>query len=667
MILSDLCIENFRLFGEADKALRIPFRPGLTALVGENDSGKSSIIDALRLVLGMRDQEFLRIDEADFHQPPNGDERRKEIRIKCTFRGLSSADIASFAEYLSYEGSPARPVLHVNWRARQSTVAGRVVTAVEVRSGGSGDGPPMDAMVRALLAATYLRPLRDAERAMSAGRGSRLSQILQQTKEVSQQGDDYEPSGGPVKDPEKLSVLGIGDYANALLAGHVAIKSTQERLNAEFLGRLSLRGEPLRGAISVGRVTGDRQARLRQLLEKLELDLRDEDAEEPPPGRGLGSNNVLFIACELLLLGSDDEAVRVLLIEEPEAHLHPQRQLRLMQFLQERVAAAQESGHSTQVIVTTHSPNLASVIDLESLVLIQGGKAFPLERSNTLLSRSDYPFLQRFLDVTKANLFFARGVLIVEGDAENVLLPTVARLLGCHLTEHGVSIVNVGGTGLGRFARIFQRKDPERDGQIDVPVACVTDLDVMPESAPRVLDLIADGEVAPAKGKRRWRTKADFNEAELAALRTTIAERADGQGVKSFVADQWTLEYDLAFHGLEREMWMAAYLAAADESIVAGQRSWFRVAREAHRKLQQAKAESQTADVRAAHPCSLFRKGVSKVIAAQYLSQVLDRQQRRRRRSSSELEAALPPYLVAALKHVTRSQSAKPVGTVEQA
>ena len=65
---------------------------------------------------------------------------------------------------------------------------------------------------------------------------------------------------------------------------------------------------------------------------------------------------------------------------------------------------------------------------------------------------------------SKANLFFARGVLIVEGDAENILLPTIARLAGSDLTAHGVSIVNVGGVGLRRYARIFRRKDTAVSG-----------------------------------------------------------------------------------------------------------------------------------------------------------------------------------------------------------
>ena len=139
-----------------------------------------------------------------------------------------------------------------------------------------------------------------------------------------------------------------------------------------------------------------------------------------------------------------------------------------------------------QIIVTTHSPNLASTIDLQSMVLLRDGTAFPLAAEHTLLSPSDYGFLQRFLDVTKANLFFARGVLIVEGDAENILVPVLARLLDRDLSRHGVSTVNVGGTGLGRYARIFQRRQPTEVGRMTLPVSCIADMDVLPECGPEI-------------------------------------------------------------------------------------------------------------------------------------------------------------------------------------
>lgn len=374
MYLSKLRIENFRAFGESEDALELAFNPGLTAIVGENDTGKTAVIDAIRLALGTRDQESFRIEEHDFHQPKDGAERAQEIRICCRFEDLTLTDKAAFVEHLTYEdaGGKKVAVLMLNWKAIAPVQAEgrRRFTTVETRSGASGDGPVFDQAARALLCATYLRPLRDAERAMSAGRGSRLSQVLQHTKEIREFGVDYDHSSGAPEDLSTLSILGIGDFANALLSQHEGVQTASSNLNIKYLQHLSFAGTPLEGSISVSGSRGEKSARLRGLLEKLDLALRDTLVPGSPPNRGLGSNNILFMACELLLLGSEADGLPMLLVEEPEAHLHPQRQLRLVQFLQTKVREARADGQRIQVILTTHSANLASAIELNNLLVL---------------------------------------------------------------------------------------------------------------------------------------------------------------------------------------------------------------------------------------------------------------------------------------------------------
>lgn len=656
MYIAELLIENFRIFGEKELALVLPLKPGLTALVGENDTGKTAVIDALRLALGTRDQEYFRIVESDFHQPPDGGKPRKTIRIRCKFDGLSLSDKAAFAEYLTFElRDGARvPVLYVNWKADD---AGKVprrrrAVSVEIRSGQSGDGPQFESETRERLCATYLRPLRDAERSMSAGRGSRLSEILENTPGIDQ-GNEYDHNSDPPQDHGKLSIVGIGDLADDLLNRHVGVKSADDRLNAEYLRHLSFSGSQLRGSIAVGGAERNKDIRLRQLLEKLDLELHDGSSQSSPSKRGLGSNNLLFMACELLLLGNDDEHFPLLLIEEPEAHLHPQRQLRLMEFLQKKVDDARRDKVQIQIIVTTHSPNLASAIYLENLVLLQGGRAFPLAPAYTNLKKSDYTFLQRFLDVTKANMFFARGLLIVEGDAENILLPTIAHLIGRNLLESGVSIINVGGIGLSRFARVYQRK--ESTEKIDVPVACVADFDVMPDCAPEIVGKVKSGETWPDIQKRQWRAKRDFSAEELKVRRKEIYEKASGQNVKTFVADEWTLEYDLVFSGLGEYVWIAANLAKYDEQISAKKKTIYAVARKAATSYRELSQRYPAKEELASHIYKLFvaDSSVSKATVAQYLASLLRAKHKSKRLSSQELMEKLPSYILSAIKYVT--------------
>lgn len=145
-----------------------------------------------------------------------------------------------------------------------------------------------------------------------------------------------------------------------------------------------------------------------------------------------------------------------------EAHLHPQLQARFMQIMSERVA----SNHPLQVILTTHSPQLAAQAKLEDVCMMVGGRAFALSFNETKLEPGDYEFLRRFLDATKANLLFARGVLIVEGDAENLLLPAIAEKLGRSFSANGVSVVNVGHVGLFRYSRILRRNNAPSLGPV---------------------------------------------------------------------------------------------------------------------------------------------------------------------------------------------------------
>lgn len=657
MYVAELRIENLRCFGEGDRGVVLRLNQGLTAFVGENDAGKTTLIDALRLALGTRDQEYFRVQESDFHWPNGAKERSKEIRIRCKFTGLTDSDKSAFAEYLTYLKSDAQTdaVLYINWTAKgRAGVRGTgTFVAVEVRSGELGSGPMLDPESRSLLRATYLRPLRDAERAMAAGRGSRLSQILQRTKEVTEHGAEFDEAADLKPDPDALSVLGVGDYANALLRNREGIKKARSRLNEDYLKVLSFSGDELRGHISVS-ASGNKNVRLRQLLEKLELELRGEHSEGPAK-HGLGSNNLLFMACELLLLGAEAAEFPLLLVEEPEAHLHPQRQVRLMQFLQNQAALERADGQRIQIIATTHSPNLASAIRLDNLVMIQGGKAFPLNRTETQLDASDYRFLERFLDVTKANLFFARGVVIVEGDGENILLPALARLIGRDFGEHGISVVNVGHTGLRRFSRIFHRKEPDAEGVITVPVACIADLDVMPDCAPVIIGKVEEGDDWPDRAKRQWRAESDFTTEDLAARRNSIREKASGQSVETFVADKWTLEYDLAYSGLAEDVWIAAQLARNDTQILAGKKRKDTVETGAQGEFAGLVAQNLEKEELSSMVYALFTKGsaASKAISAQYLAERLERRAEHGELGVESLRDSLPTYIVAAIEHVS--------------
>jgi len=107
-----------------------------------------------------------------------------------------------------------------------------------------------------------------------------------------------------------------------------------------------------------------------------------------------------------------------------------------------------------QIIISTHSTILALKINLKNFILMKRGCGYDLTYGETGLEKGDYLFLQRFFEATKSNLFFAKNVIMVEGDAENLLLPVLAEILGYPLEKYGISIVNVGSTAFLRVCLV---------------------------------------------------------------------------------------------------------------------------------------------------------------------------------------------------------------------
>ncbi|MDX0855181.1 AAA family ATPase [Sinorhizobium medicae] len=541
MYLQRVTVENFRIFDR----LQVELNNTLNVIVGENNSGKTALVDAIRYTLSSRSGEWLRILESDF--------RRGTLKfsIQLRFADLSSQQAAAFLEHLTFEdvGGERLPFLYINLFAEltEQLVKGTRQVRSELRSGALGDGPSIEREARDYLSATYLRPLRDAEAELSGGRGSRLAQVLNAAESFR-------------NTAHVDSLLSAVIDANVAILANPGIADSLSRIGKQLKG-LDFANTPLDPIIEiVGGVDLDalgpveRKQMLRAVLERLQL-LIDQNERM----QGLGYSNLLFMATELLLLEQEQDDFPMLLIEEPEAHLHPQLQMKFLKSIREDFGGPGKP--ALQSILTTHSPNLASKANLESLLLMSGGKAFPLRKGLTELEDGDYSFLEKFLDVTKANLFFAKGVVIVEGDGENILLPTIAKLLGKPFDDYGISIVNVGSTAFARYANIFKRRGlnggQHQADWLPIPVVCVRDMDLRPDGAK-----IAEGnpqgfiEFKP-RGAAYWESTYAENPA---AREAWISRRRSlqGQNVRVEVSDHWTFEYSLLMAGLAAEVHEAA-------------------------------------------------------------------------------------------------------------
>ena len=275
MFISEIRIENFRLIGQGMNACVLSLKPGLRAIVGENDAGKTAVIDALCIVLALAIRSSSGLSRLTFISKSTRPALRSVLnrsRFCSIFSDLTPADKSAFAEYLTYVPAEAgvEMSLILTCVAKRTYKEGtsRRPISIEWRTGVDGDGPLLEPGARSLTTATYLRPLRDAERAMGAGRGSRLSQILQHTKQIKESGAPFDKVNNPTPDPRSLSVLGLGDYANHLFGENESIRETRRKLNSEYLAPLSFAHDLLNARIGVSGSKDD-LIRLRQLLEEI--------------------------------------------------------------------------------------------------------------------------------------------------------------------------------------------------------------------------------------------------------------------------------------------------------------------------------------------------------------------------------------------------------------
>ena len=405
----------------------------LSLIVGENNSGKSNLIDAIRLVLRALayPSHQLWVTPEDFPHDGRGVQVADAFEIEAIFTDLSDRQMGRMVSCLAPSLGPN--VARLRLRARLGPRDRPVLTWL----GGDDDHDELEPYARAAVTYTYLHPLRNALTDLRPGRSNRLVSLLKSTIGVEADGE-IGPDGKLLEDIMRQANASLDAVPAVIAAKQEIQRRVDEMIGSGYRQQVDLAfAEPVLDRIL---------ARLRTLagdLDPLEL------AEN-----GLGYNNILYMAT--LLAGLDKEPdgeLHLLLIEEPEAHLHPQLQDLLTRYL-EREAAGR-----VQVVVTTHSPNLAAATGVERITAMvrptRHGVIVGRDLASFGLTEQELGHLRRFLDVTKASLLFARGVLLVEGVAEQLVVPLLAKALGVSLSAAGVSVINVGGLAFRPFAKLF--------------------------------------------------------------------------------------------------------------------------------------------------------------------------------------------------------------------
>ncbi|MEY9358636.1 putative ATP-dependent endonuclease of OLD family [Bradyrhizobium yuanmingense] len=436
MYLAELAIKNFRRLNN----VTLKFVPGLNVLVGPNNVGKTAVVDALRALLAGMDDPYPRFDSDDIHLPKGGS-ATGEIIFKYIFRDLSGEDEADFSHALKPgEDGKIEAVLGVTYG--EPDKSGRLRPR---KWCGDHDDVSMTSGMLDNLRSVYLPPLRDAAQGLKPSRTSQLSRLLHLlSDEAGRAGIDAELKKF---DEELKKHQPIVDTQSAITTRHQTMLGTQ-----------------LAQILDVGLSASDFQrlaSRVSLLVDAFEIE-----------SNGLGYNNLIFMAVVLSELSKNaDSAFRGLIVEEPEAHLHPQLQSVLLKYLSE--IDCNDGEKAVQVFVTSHSPNFASIAKLSTLACLvdTGSIVESFHPREVAFDKGKREKLERYLDVTRAELFFARRVVFVEGAAELMMIHVLAKKSGMDLRDHGISLISVEGLNFDSFMPLFGKE------AIKIPVAILTDAD----------------------------------------------------------------------------------------------------------------------------------------------------------------------------------------------
>lgn len=502
MFLKKISISGYKNFNEN---FEIPFSSGLNVLVGENGVGKSSIIDAIRLLL--TDDEYGRygISEKDFHRPFIKDSvPSNRIKIVAHFENLSDIEAIAFLPWIEDE-KKARLSLMVDDTQNNRGRYNRKMW------GGVSQSNPYEKELVDLINCIYLPPLRDAEAKLREGRGSRLARLILNLnkEEIAKAKRERKP----LKLEEKVNSFysDIADDENEAIhkANELIKKSLEEAIGTVF-------GQDTRIQFS--------ETNFNRIVENLRLfffphvkQTGQEVTYRSLEENSLGYNNLIYLATVLAELKNIKEIgdeqqdfLKILLIEEPEAHLHPQLQIKLLKYLQNET-----KNSSIQIIITTHSSVLASAASIDSVIHLAFGNnrtTVPTLLKECGLSISNKAFLSRWLDVTKSTLLFSKGVILVEGIAEAMVIPELAKIvirdynikyqknIPKTLEEQGISVINMNGIFFNHFMQLFCDLNNQTPPPMSIPIKCAGITDNDPDKISKPTDASpSDGQNAALK------------------------------------------------------------------------------------------------------------------------------------------------------------------------
>lgn len=568
MYISKVSLINYKNFANA----KFLFNKGINTIIGENGSGKTNVFRAIRLLLEDTSLHYsYKLTENDFNRVLEGDswkghwiiislefnEITDEEAIQSLFihgAGIAEEDYVKKASYNLF----FRPKADIRQRLSELakgdkdglnkildeiTIKDNYETYFTGKSTADFNDPeiykelvgdfenvdfpstidtskfgtkiPHQLSISKEVSFTFIQALRDV---VSDFHNNRTNPLLTLLKNKS----------GEIKDSDYQPISDLVDKLNEGIEGLEDVQNIRKDIKSTIQDAVGLTYSP--SSLSIKSSLPSEADKLLQSL-KLFIGEPEEEHEGGIHELSLGGANLIFLTLKLLEFKyrkSKDTFANFLIIEEPEAHIHNHIQKTLFDKLDYT---------DTQIIYSTHSTQISEVSNVKNINILAKklNYAEVFQPSKGLKSKSINQ-IQRYLDAIRTNLLFAKGVILVEGDAEEILIPQmVKKAYGVSLDELGISLINIRSTGFKNVAQLFHDKRIRRKCSI------LTDLD----------DAICDTSIIEGDNEtiKKFKTKVGNSKIKGLERKASLdAFEKNNNWIKTFYAN-YTFEVDFVMYG----------------------------------------------------------------------------------------------------------------------